>query len=125
MGKWGWRRIGWIFVDSVGNINIFRLNEVNKSIENLDVAGPQRLWGPRMDTNEHESEFMDAGAENIIGTAYEVANALGAGFLEKVYERALVWELGLRGLGVDVQVHYRVIYKGHGVVVLRKNSVCR
>jgi GxxExxY protein len=68
-----------------------------------------------MDTNEHESEFMDTVAENIIGAAYEVANALGAGFLEKVYERALVWELGLRGVKVDVQVHYRVSYKGHGV----------
>ncbi len=31
----------------------------------------------------------DEITENIIGAAYKVANTLGAGFLEKVYENAL------------------------------------
>lgn len=31
--------------------------------------------------------------ERIIGAAYEVSNILGCGFLEKVYENALVKEL--------------------------------
>lgn len=35
-------------------------------------------------------------AETVIGAAYEVSNDLGAGFLEKVYERALTRELALR-----------------------------
>ena len=34
--------------------------------------------------------------EVIIGSAFEVANVLGSGFFEKVYERALTWELALR-----------------------------
>jgi hypothetical protein len=40
-----------------------------------------------MDTDAHEWE-ADL-TEAIIGCAFEVANVLGAGFLEKVYERAL------------------------------------
>ena len=31
--------------------------------------------------------------EGVVGAAYEVANVLGAGFLEKVYERAITREL--------------------------------
>jgi hypothetical protein len=41
-----------------------------------------------MDTDAHGSE-SDV-TEAVIGSAFEVANMLGAGFLEKVYERALL-----------------------------------
>ncbi len=51
----------------------------------------------------------------MIGAAYEVSNALGAGFLEKVYERALARELALRGLNVKSQVSYVIEYKGQCV----------
>ena len=40
-----------------------------------------------MDTDAHEWE-SDL-TEVVIGAAFAVANVLGAGFLEKVYERAL------------------------------------
>lgn len=50
--------------------------------------------------------------ESVIGAAYEVSNTLGAGFLEKVYERALVTELALRGVAVHAQASYPVQYKG-------------
>ena len=36
--------------------------------------------------------------ERVIGCAYSVHNALGAGFLEKVYENALAVELAEQGL---------------------------
>jgi hypothetical protein len=41
-----------------------------------------------MDVDAHrwESDVTEA----VIGSAFEVANVLGAGFLEKVYERALI-----------------------------------
>ena len=42
----------------------------------------------------------------------EVSNELGAGFLEKVYRRALTEELRLRAIGVEEEVRYRVLYKG-------------
>lgn len=50
--------------------------------------------------------------ETVIGAAYEVSNTLGAGFLEKLYERALVRELTLRGIAVVTQTVYPVAYKG-------------
>jgi GxxExxY protein len=66
-----------------------------------------------MNTNELES--LDAMIRQIIGAAYEVSNSLGCGFLEKVYERAMVRELASRGLTVRAQVRYSVDYKGQSV----------
>ncbi len=66
-----------------------------------------------MNTNEHES--LDALAREIIGAAYEVSNCLGCGFLEKVYERAMMRELASRGVAVKSQVRFTVDYKGQPV----------
>jgi GxxExxY protein len=63
-----------------------------------------------MNANERESTV-----EKLIGAVYEVSNVLGAGFLEKVYERALVKELALVGLHAKAQVRFPVVYKGHCV----------
>jgi GxxExxY protein len=63
-----------------------------------------------MNENEHESL-----AKIIVGAAYEVSNTLGAGFLEKVYERALLRELAMRGLAAKSQVVFPVAYKGQSV----------
>jgi GxxExxY protein len=62
-----------------------------------------------------ERELLNALIEEVIGAVYEVARTLGAGFLEKVYERALVRELRLRGLCAESQVPIQVSYKGEGV----------
>jgi GxxExxY protein len=58
-------------------------------------------------------ESLNAVFEEAVGAAYEVSNTLGAGFLEKVYERALAKELSLRGIAVRPQVPYKISYKGH------------
>ena len=63
-----------------------------------------------MDTDGHGSETELS--EAVIGSAFEIANVLGAGFLEKVYERALVHELALRGVNAKAQVSLPVCYKG-------------
>jgi GxxExxY protein len=55
---------------------------------------------------------LEALVETVIGAAYEVSNVLGAGFLEKIYERALIEELGVRGLRVKAQAPFPVAYKG-------------
>jgi GxxExxY protein len=44
-----------------------------------------------------------------------VSNVLGAGFLEKVYERALIRELAVRGMSAKAQVTFPVKYKGQRV----------
>jgi GxxExxY protein len=68
-----------------------------------------------MNANERESEVLDALVERVVGAIYEVSNVLGAGFLEKVYERALLKELVLRGMQVQSQAGFPVSYKGQCV----------
>jgi GxxExxY protein len=48
----------------------------------------------------------------VRGCVYEVFKELGAGFLEKVYENALLTELRLQGLSANAQVPIKVQYKG-------------
>jgi GxxExxY protein len=54
--------------------------------------------------------------ERIIGCAIRVSNSLGVGFLEKVYENALVVELARAGLAVEqqkrIQVNYQCVIVG-------------
>lgn len=59
-----------------------------------------------------ERAALEALVEAVVGAAYEVSNVLGAGFLEKLYERALMEELRLRGIPVAAQVTFPVAYKG-------------
>ena len=54
-------------------------------------------------------------SKRIIGCSLKVAGTLGSGFLEKVYERALLTELKLRGIQAAAQVSLPVTYKGHRV----------
>ena len=58
---------------------------------------------------------MDELTEKIIGCAYKVANGLGAGFLEKVYEKSLSIELRNSGLPVEQQKPITVFYDGQAV----------
>jgi GxxExxY protein len=61
--------------------------------------------------NTQQDELTD----RVIGTVIEVGNTLGAGFLEKVYERALLRELQLRRLRATSQASFPVVYKGQCV----------
>jgi GxxExxY protein len=47
----------------------------------------------------------------INGSVFEVNRVLGPGFLEKVYENALLIELKSRGLKAESQVPIKVLYK--------------
>jgi GxxExxY protein len=48
----------------------------------------------------------------IIGAAMEVYNQMGNGFLEAVYQDALVLELGIRKIAFQEQVPLELTYKG-------------
>src|SRR5262245_33770893 len=50
--------------------------------------------------------------EKILQAFYQVYNTLGYGFLEKVYENALVIELRRMGLRVEQQAKIKVYYEG-------------
>ena len=57
-------------------------------------------------------EELNELTELVIGCAFTVLNTLGCGFLEKVYENALVHELRKRGLEVEPQHEIPVYYDG-------------
>jgi GxxExxY protein len=57
-------------------------------------------------------EDLNSVTERVIGCAYRVHNVLGPGFLEKVYENALVHELRKAGVHVAQQVGFEVMYDG-------------
>ena len=61
------------------------------------------------------ADLNEALSERVIGAIFEVSNTLGAGFFDKVYERALVKELRLRGLRAEAQAPMEVSYKGENV----------
>jgi GxxExxY protein len=54
----------------------------------------------------------DPLTDRILGCAVKVSKALGQGFLEKVYEKALVHELEKDGLTVESQKGIEVWYDG-------------
>jgi GxxExxY protein len=55
----------------------------------------------------------EALTKKIIAAAYKVHNALKSGFVEKVYENAMVIELTKSGLSVVQQHSIDVFYEGH------------
>ena len=59
-------------------------------------------------------DFSDL-TERVLGAVFEVSNTLGTGFLEKVYERALLRELSLRGIRAVAQAPLVITYKGEHV----------
>ena len=58
---------------------------------------------------------LNALSEKVLAAVFEVSNTLGAGFLEKVYQRALLRELGLRGIRATAEASFAISYKGHSV----------
>jgi GxxExxY protein len=65
--------------------------------------------------NTDKDGYLDPLTERVLGAIFEVSNTLGVGFLEKVYERALLRELTLRGIRAGAQAPLTVTYKGYNV----------
>jgi GxxExxY protein len=78
---------------------------------------PQNTQSTQMDTEQDRANLL---SKRIIGCALTVLRGLGSGFLEKVYERALVHELRKSGLEVSQQHPIVVLYDG---VVVGEYSV--
>ena len=65
----------------------------------------------KMNRIEEVPETYDLSGQ-IIGLAMKVHSALGPGFLESVYQNALIWELGKGGLRSEAQKPISVKYNG-------------
>ncbi|MCO6042469.1 GxxExxY protein [Aeoliella sp. ICT_H6.2] len=79
-----------------------------------------------MNTDKHRFEVNEI-TEMVIGCAFQVSNTLGVGFLEKVYENALAYELRKSGLMVSQQhplvVHYDGVVVGEYYVDLLVENI--
>ena len=59
--------------------------------------------------------YCEELSEQVIGACFEVSNELGIGFLESVYEKALLIALRDRGLKAESQVAVRVSFRNQTV----------
>jgi GxxExxY protein len=92
-------------------------NEPLVSGNDAPVNGSQ---GQRLDAYERcqpgrrivfeKRQPIDELTASINGCAFRVQNTLGCGFLEKVYENALCWELAQAGHSARQQVPYKIRY---------------
>lgn len=65
--------------------------------------------------NTDTEGYLASLTERILAAVFEVSNTLGAGFLEKVYQRALIQELALRGIPAMAEAPLQVTYKGRPI----------
>jgi GxxExxY protein len=73
---------------------------------------PQNTQNTQMDIGQDGINLL---SKRIIGCALTVVHALGTGFLEKVYENALVHEL--RKSGFTVSQQHPMVVRYDGIVV--------
>ena len=73
---------------------------------------PQNTQNTQMETSEDRVNLL---SKRIIGCALTVLHALGTGFLEKVYENALLHKICKAGIAVSQQ--HRMIIRYDGIVV--------
>lgn len=57
----------------------------------------------------------DKLTEKIIGCCYDIHRALGPGFTEKIYHRALIISLNKAGLQCDTEKQFDVLFEGEKV----------
>jgi GxxExxY protein len=53
--------------------------------------------------------------KEILASAFRVHNALGCGLLEKVYGKALTWDLRMNNKQVEEEKEFKVLYRGREV----------
>jgi GxxExxY protein len=66
-------------------------------------------------TNNEQSLLFGDLTRKILATCFEVLNELGAGFIESVYEKALIIALNEKGLDAKAQAPIEVLF--HGQIV--------
>jgi GxxExxY protein len=66
----------------------------------------------RIDRIKTDSLLHKELTDKVLGACFEVVHELGAGFLESVYEKALIVALIQKGLHVEAQVPLKVKFRG-------------
>ncbi|MDA1082052.1 MAG: GxxExxY protein [Gemmatimonadetes bacterium] len=77
-----------------------------------------------MGTSAHDDRLLHGSVSHeILGAFFDVHRALGHGFLESVYRKAMFQELGRRGLAVAAEVPFSVKFQGEVVGDYRADLV--
>lgn len=70
-----------------------------------------------------ENNDIERLMAQIVSSSYDVINSLGTGFLESVYQRALIMELRSKGISCEMEKPIEVFYKGEIVGAYRADIV--
>ncbi len=82
-------------------INVINLEKIN---DDNDIT---------IGTIKEENELIHSELTRlIIGCCFEVISEIGPGFLEKIYKNALLIAMREKGLQVDVERSYDVLFRG-------------
>jgi GxxExxY protein len=65
-----------------------------------------------MQEGQSRARDLNEISRQIVDAAVQVHKKLGPGLLESVYRECLVYELGKRGLRVEVEVQIAIVYDG-------------
>ena len=76
----------------------------------------------RQDAQDRGLQYEEI-TEIVIGCAFEVINELGSGFLESVYEKALLLVLRQKGLSAVSQHPINVMFRGQRVGEFRGGKI--
>lgn len=82
-------------------------------------SGEYKIYG-KTDMENNDTERLMA---QIVSSSYDVINSLGTGFLESVYQRALIMELRSKGISCEMEKPIEVFYKGEIVGAYRADIV--
>lgn len=82
-------------------------------------SGEYKIYG-KTDMENNDIERLMA---QIVSSSYDVINSLGTGFLESVYQRALIMELRSKGISCEMEKPIEVFYKGEIVGAYRADIV--
>ena len=69
----------------------------------------------RQDMQDKNQLLYQELTEIILGCCFDVMNALGVGFLESVYKNAIFIAIREKGLRVDVEKRFEVIFRGRKI----------
>jgi GxxExxY protein len=89
---------------------------------NADERGSEKKCGKPMNSDQREFVCEELTGR-IIGIFFEVYNELGFGFLESVYEKALIIAMNEKGLQVEQQQQIPVWFRGKKVGEFRADLV--
>jgi GxxExxY protein len=73
----------------------------------------RRFEDTKGEGDDRGDDPAERASHRVIGAAIEVHRAIGPGFVESVYQKALAIELTLRGIRFEPQHRFELEYKGH------------